>query len=107
MQSGAQSCLTLCDPMDCSLPDSSVHGISQAWILEWVAISFSGDLPDHRPLVCKSVFCFLVLCPIVMVNQQVQQLWPGEYMVTRHSETSGVIPDPHHRLATENSRGAS
>ena len=33
-------CLTLCDPMDCSLPGSSVHGISQARILEWVAIPF-------------------------------------------------------------------
>ena len=40
-----QLCLTFCDPMDCSLPDSSV-GILQARILEWVAISFSGDLPD-------------------------------------------------------------
>ena len=37
----AQSCLTLCDPMDCSLPCSSVRGILQARILEWVAISFS------------------------------------------------------------------
>ena len=37
-----QSCLTLFDPMDCSLPGSSVHGILQAEILEWVAISFSG-----------------------------------------------------------------
>ena len=37
----AQSCLTLCDPMDCSLPGSSVHGIFQAKVLEWVAISFS------------------------------------------------------------------
>ena len=36
-----QLCLTLCDPMDCSLPGSSVHGILQARILEWVAISFS------------------------------------------------------------------
>ena len=35
-----QSCLTLYDPMDCSLPGSSVHGILQARILEWVAISF-------------------------------------------------------------------
>ena len=34
-----QSCLTLCSPMDCSLPGSSVHGILQAWILEWVAMS--------------------------------------------------------------------
>ena len=37
----AQLCLTLCDPMDCSLPGSSVHGIFQARILQWVAISFS------------------------------------------------------------------
>ena len=37
----AQSCLTLCDPMDCSPPGSSIHGILQARILEWAAISFS------------------------------------------------------------------
>ena len=39
----AQSCWTLCDPMDCSLPGSSLHGILQARILEWVAISFSRE----------------------------------------------------------------
>ena len=37
----AQSCLTLCDPMDSSPPDSSVHGILQARTLEWVAFPFS------------------------------------------------------------------
>ena len=37
----AQSCPTLCNPMGCSLPGSSVHGILQARILEWAAISFS------------------------------------------------------------------
>ena len=37
---------TLCDPMDCSPPGSSIHGIPQARIREWVAISFSGDLPE-------------------------------------------------------------
>ena len=42
----AQSYLTLCDPMDCSLPGSSVHGIFQARVLEWIVISFSGDLLD-------------------------------------------------------------
>ena len=36
-----QSCLTLWDPVDCSPPGSSIHGILQARILEWVAISFS------------------------------------------------------------------
>ena len=41
-----QSCPTLCDSMDCSSPDSSVHGILQARIPEWVAIPFSRDLPD-------------------------------------------------------------
>ena len=38
---GTQSCQTLCDPMDCSLPGSSVHGIFQARVLEWVATAFS------------------------------------------------------------------
>ena len=42
----AQSCPTLCDPIDCSLPGSSVHGIFQAIVLEWLAISFSRELPD-------------------------------------------------------------
>ena len=36
----AQSCPTLCDPMDCSLPGSSAHGIFQARVLEWVAIVY-------------------------------------------------------------------
>ena len=38
-----QSCSTLCDSMDCSLPSSSVHGISQARTLEWIAIPFSRE----------------------------------------------------------------
>ena len=42
----AQSCLTLCDPMDCSLPGSSVHGILQARIMEWAAFPPPRDLPD-------------------------------------------------------------
>ena len=42
----AQLCPTLCDPMNYSLPGSSVHGILQARILEYVAIPFSRDLPD-------------------------------------------------------------
>ena len=43
-----QSCPTLCDPLDGSPPGSSVHGIFQASILEWVAIPFSGIFPDPR-----------------------------------------------------------
>jgi len=48
----AQSCPTLRDSMDCSLPGSSVHGISQARVLEWVAIAFSGnkiESPEINP----------------------------------------------------------
>ena len=41
-------CPTLYDPMDCSPPDFSAHGISQSRILEWVVISSTGDLPDPR-----------------------------------------------------------
>ena len=44
----AQSCLTVCDPMDCSLPGSSVHGIFQAIVLEWTAISFSRGSSQPR-----------------------------------------------------------
>ena len=43
-----QSCLTLCNSMDCSLPGSSVHGILQARLLEWVAISFSRGSSQPR-----------------------------------------------------------
>ena len=42
----AKLCPTLWNPMDCSLPGSSVHGITQAGILEWVALTYSRDLPD-------------------------------------------------------------
>ena len=44
----AQSCLTLCDPMDCSLSGSSIHGIFQARVLEWIAISFSRGSSQPR-----------------------------------------------------------
>ena len=48
----AQSCLTLCDPMDYSLPDSSVHGIFQARMWEWVAIFYSGRACRPRDQTC-------------------------------------------------------
>ena len=44
----AQSCPILCDPMNCSLPGSSIHGIFQARILEWAAISFSRRASQPR-----------------------------------------------------------
>jgi len=48
-----QLCLTLCDPMDCSPPGSSVHGVLQVRILEWVAISFE---TLHRKWIKRQSF---------------------------------------------------
>ena len=61
-----QSCQTVCDPMDCSPPGSSVHGILQAWILEWVAFLSPGDLPDpgivpRSPTLQADFFFFFFL----------------------------------------------
>ena len=55
----AQSYLTLSDPMDRSLPGSSVHGIFQARVLEWVAIAFSHVLTVSLVLISRQ--CFLPL----------------------------------------------
>ena len=55
-----QSCLTLCNPEDCSLPGSSVHGISQARLLQWVVMSFS------HILVLKQYLC-IWLCRVLVV----------------------------------------
>ena len=58
-----QLCPTLSDPMDCSLPDSSIHGILQARVLEWVAISFSGVGYYSLPLLlcyCYSPLSYLL-----------------------------------------------
>ena len=49
-----QSCATLCDPMDCSPPGSSVHGILQTRILEWVAMPSSRDLISMPCISCVS-----------------------------------------------------
>ena len=53
----AKSCLTLCDPMDCSLPGSSASGILQPRILEWVAISFSRG--SFQPMNQTQVSCIV------------------------------------------------
>ena len=54
----AQSCATLCNPMDCNLPGSSIHGIFQARVLEWVAISFSrgSSWPRDRTWVSQTLY---------------------------------------------------
>ena len=57
----AQSCPTLSDPMDCSLPGSSIHGIFQARVLEWGAIAFSNFSPWTIPKIPRIPSLFVVL----------------------------------------------
>ena len=61
----AQSCPTLCDPMDCNLPGSSIHGIFQARALEWGAIAFSQATwtVTHFPLAISHVYS--EVCPLI------------------------------------------
>ena len=67
----SQSCLTLCDPMECSPPGSSVHGIFQARILEQVAISFSrgewGWVFIPQPLPWKKLQLLQVILPHIVL----------------------------------------
>ena len=61
----AQSCLTLCDPMDCSLPASSVHGIFQARVLEWGASPY-GCL--HKIFLKINVLVHICVCVLSCVQ---------------------------------------
>ena len=65
-----QLCLTLCNPMDCSLPGSSVHGFLQIRILEWVAISFSSNAGDPSSIPGLGKICWRrnrLPTPVVLV----------------------------------------
>ena len=65
----AQSCPTLCDPMDSSLPRSSIHGIFQARVLEWIAISFSRGL--FQPRDRSQVSCIVGRCFTIWATREV------------------------------------
>ena len=56
-----QSCLTLCDPMDCNQSGSSVHGILKAWLLEWVAIPFTSGSSQSRDKTQVFMHCRQIL----------------------------------------------
>ena len=98
----AQSRRTLCDPLDCSQPGSSVHRILQARVLEWVAFPFSKDLPDpvieagspalqadslpseppgYHPLLSRSV------CPTLC---DPMDSWPTRLMSVAYLEGAGA-----------------
>ena len=82
----AQSCPTLCDPIDCSLPGSSIHGIFQARILEWGAIAFS----EVASVVSNSVILWLVACQVPLpMGFSRQEYWNG-----LPCPPPGGLPDP-------------
>ena len=75
-----QSCPTRCNPMDCRLPGSSVHGTSQAKILEWVAVTFSRGSSEPRDLTHVS-------CVSCIGRWALYQLSPGRYVCTCLSQS--------------------
>ena len=89
----AQSCPTLSDPMDCSRPGSSIHGIFQARVLEWGAIAFSYSLLAYRKNLFfffysllayrKTIFKILTLYPVTLINSLIHlnnPFWGVEFL---------------------------
>ena len=84
-----QSCLTLCYPMDCSLPGFSIHGILQARTLEWVAISFSNAW-KWKVKVKSLIRVWLLATPWTAAHQA-----PPSMGFSRQEYWSGVpLPSP-------------
>ena len=71
----AQSCLTLWDPMDCSLPGSSVHGILKARVLQWVAISFSRGSFQTRDQTSSALADGFFTTATVLLSHQGWKKW--------------------------------
>ena len=67
----AQSCPTLSDPMDCSLPGSSIHGIFQARVLEWGAIAFSQRSFYIHVILCMPSPVQCTACVDIFISTQV------------------------------------
>ena len=97
-----QSCPTLCDPMDCTLQGSSVHGIFQAQVLEWVDISFSrGSSPprDQTRVSCIAGSSFTVWATREYVlsikqicqNQKQRQLSKNTFEIRKHFLSSSKM----------------
>ena len=74
---GAQSCPTLSDSMNCSLPGSSVHGIFQARVLEWGAIAFFTEVPGKPPKLMFFKQVYWTLDNLKAINLLDQHIWPS------------------------------
>ena len=97
----AQSCPTLSDLMDCSLPGSSIHGIFQARVLEWGAITFSG-LPVNPH---QSVPCFHIIGRVGQLSlRQEERLRKPNFLFSSHSSSPAFV---HHCLLAQFFRGVN
>ena len=92
----AQSCPTLCDPMDCSLPGSSLHGILQARVLEWGAIPFSDHNLCGRHNKVKSLSRVRLCDPWTVAHQAPLSMGFSrqEYWCGLPFPSPGDLPDP-------------
>ena len=73
LHQSCQLCLTLCDPMDCSLPGFCIHGIFQARVLQWAAISFSRR--SSQPRDWTWVSCTADRCFTIWATREAQKRW--------------------------------
>ena len=85
-----QSCPTLCDPTDCSLPDSSVHGIFQARVMEWFAIAFSKK--DYSVQSLSRVQLFATPC---IAARQASLSITNSWSSLRFTSIESVMPSSH------------
>ena len=79
----AQSCPTLSDPMDCSLPGSSIHGIFQARVLEWGAIAFSDKKDKIMPVAGTGA------CLDIITLSEVSQKEKDKFCILTHTYGEG------------------
>ena len=87
----AQSCPTLCDPMDCSLSGSSVHGIFQARVLEWIAISFSKNMSNYCLGDVKFSICLALLPFCIATGKSDPERHSSPYLSAERSPDLRVI----------------
>ena len=73
-----QPCLTLSNPMDCSLPSSSVYGIFQERVLEWVAIAFSTNKASGGDRIPVELFQILKDDAVKVLHSICQQIWKAQ-----------------------------
>ena len=107
-----ESVTTPCDPMDCSLPGFSVHGILQARILDWVAVPFSRIFPTQRSnprlLHCR-LFTTRATREVPKCLLNTKETWPNgcffAYSKDMNDHSSGVLQEGHSDISNSKCKG--